>query len=305
MTPFLRRFGTYNAAKKTYKLPSDLQSLMNSLPLLGKFLGTILVGPVIERIGHRWAMCFTCGIQVVGPIIQVTSKTPAQFIVGRFLVYTAVGLVENIVPTYQSEIAPAALRGFFVGSIQLCLTFGSLIAGIVNESMSKRRDDSGWQIATAIQALPALIILCLLWVTPNSPRWLVFNDRSDEALKVLKTVRKKEAVESGMPELEIAAMRDEGQIGRRQKGAWMELFNAKNRRRTGIACTIMTFQQLTGVTFSSSYGPTFYKSVGLADMAFIYAVSVHLGKPLEFLLCCVFMYSPLFTYRSSTTQHPL
>ena len=34
----------------------------------------------------------------------------------------------------------------------------------------------------------------------------------------------------------------------------------------------MTFQQLTGVTFSSSYGPTFYRQVGLADMAFIYAV---------------------------------
>lgn len=34
----------------------------------------------------------------------------------------------------------------------------------------------------------------------------------------------------------------------------------------------MSFQQLTGVTFSSSYGPTFYRQVGLADMAFIYAV---------------------------------
>ena len=39
-----------------------------------------------------------------------------------------------------------------------------------------------------------------------------------------------------------------------------------------IACTIMSFQQLTGVTFSSSYGPTFYRSVGLADKAFVYAV---------------------------------
>lgn len=35
----------------------------------------------------------------------------------------------------------------------------------------------------------------------------------------------------------------------------------------------MSLQQLTGVTFSSSYGPTFYRSVGLADMAFVYAVS--------------------------------
>lgn len=96
MTPFLRRFGTHNAKTGKYILASNLQSLLNSLPLLGKFLGAIIVGPIIERVGHRWTMYLTCVIQVVGPIIQVTSKAPAQFIVGRFLVYTAVGLVENV-----------------------------------------------------------------------------------------------------------------------------------------------------------------------------------------------------------------
>lgn len=139
----------------------------------------------------------------------------------------------QVVPTYQSEIAPAPLRGFFVGSIQLCLTFGSLIAGIVNESLSKKTDNSGWQVATALQALPAVIILMLLWFTPNSPRWLVFNDRSDEALQVLRRVRRKEDVDIGKPELEIAAMREEGHIGKRDKGPWKDLFKAQNRRRTG------------------------------------------------------------------------
>lgn len=38
-----------------------------------------------------------------------------------------------------------------------------------------------------------------------------------------------------------------------------------------IAVVIMALQQLTGVTFSSSYGPTFYKLVGLGSMAFAYA----------------------------------
>lgn len=33
----------------------------------------------------------------------------------------------------------------------------------------------------------------------------------------------------------------------------------------------MALQQLTGVTFSSSYGPTFYKQVGLGSQAFAYA----------------------------------
>lgn len=120
-----------------------------------------------------------------------------------------------------------------MGSIQLCLTFGSLVAGIVNESMSHRTDSSGWQIATAIQAAPAVIIICGLWFTPNSPRWLVFNDRSDEALAVLRKVRSKADVENGTPEIEIAAMGEESHVGKREKGPWSDLFNEKNRRRTG------------------------------------------------------------------------
>ncbi|TPX19111.1 uncharacterized protein E0L32_011184 [Thyridium curvatum] len=269
-SPFIREFGSYNATTKKYALPAPTTSLMNSLPLLGKFLGTIVVGPLTERFGHRYTMALTCLIQIIGAVIQVTSHVAPQFIVGRLLVYLAVGLVENVVPTYQSEIAPAALRGFFVGSIQLCLTFGSLIAGIVNNVMAKRTDSTGWQIATSIQVVPPILILLSLYWTPDSPRWLVFKDRSDDALKVLRRVRRRQDVEAGVCELEIAAMREDAGATT-VKGPWKDLIKGNNRRRTNIACSIMSLQQLTGVTFSSSYGPTFYKSVGLGNMAFAYA----------------------------------
>lgn len=71
MTPFMNKFGSYSAAKKAYYLPSRTASLMNSLPLLGKFTGTVVVGPIIERIGHRRAMAVTCLVQIVGAISEI------------------------------------------------------------------------------------------------------------------------------------------------------------------------------------------------------------------------------------------
>ena len=68
MTPFMKRFGTYSEAKKAYALPKETASLMNSLPLLGKFLGTVIIGPIIEKIGHRYAMGVTCLVQIVGAV---------------------------------------------------------------------------------------------------------------------------------------------------------------------------------------------------------------------------------------------
>jgi len=70
MTPFLRQFGTFNETTRKWVLNANTQSLMNSLPLIGKFVGAVIVGPIIERVGHRWTMIGTCCVQIVGPISE-------------------------------------------------------------------------------------------------------------------------------------------------------------------------------------------------------------------------------------------
>jgi MFS transporter, SP family, sugar:H+ symporter len=71
----------------------------------------------------------------------------------------------------------------------------------------------------------------LLTDPEDSPRWLVSKDRSEDALKALSTLRRKEDVDSGLVELEIAALREEGRVVMTKDG-WLALFNSKNRRRT-------------------------------------------------------------------------
>lgn len=69
-SPFLRQFGDYNEKKATWALPTRTVSLMNSLPLLGKFLGWMIVGPVIEPFGHRTSMFYTCFCQIIGAVSE-------------------------------------------------------------------------------------------------------------------------------------------------------------------------------------------------------------------------------------------
>ena len=42
-----------------------------------------------------------------------------------------------------------------------------------------------WRIPSAIQALPSVIQLCLIWFIPESPRWLCSKGREEEALRIL------------------------------------------------------------------------------------------------------------------------
>jgi hypothetical protein len=56
-----------------------------------------------------------------------------------------------IVSTYQSEIVPAAFRGFVVVSLQLFLNAGTIVATGINRAFSTDTSPVGWKTVTGIQ----------------------------------------------------------------------------------------------------------------------------------------------------------
>ena len=66
---------------------------------------------------------------------------------------------------------------WFLGSIAAAwITFGTRN---INNSWS-------WRLPSLLQLCPSLIQLSTIWFLPESPRWLVWNDRHDDAIAALK-----------------------------------------------------------------------------------------------------------------------
>ncbi|KAJ9635683.1 uncharacterized protein PV06_08844 [Exophiala oligosperma] len=275
---FVRQFGTYHASKDKYAFDSLHTSLLSSLAFIGKFIGCIAAGPLIERYGHRVVFYILSVISTIGIIIEITaagtsvgSGRLAQFIVGRIIVYVSVGLVEVDVTTYQSEIVPAPFRGLVIVSLQLFLNAGSVVATGVNKGFSTRTDGLGWKTVTGIQFIfPVLIAIFTLFI-PNSPRWLLSKDREDEAIVALRRIRPKEDGENGNCAAEILAIR-EALHEEVHKAPWFDLVRGTNLRRTMLVVVYYFFQQTTGQAFVSTYQTVFYKQNGYADQAFTYPV---------------------------------
>jgi SP family sugar:H+ symporter-like MFS transporter len=78
--------------------------------------------------------------------------------VGRIVAYYGVGLVENAVPSYQAEIAPAALRGFISGSLMSIVTLGALWGTGMGKAMADYKSKAGWLIPVGIELIPAAIL---------------------------------------------------------------------------------------------------------------------------------------------------
>jgi len=166
----------------------------------------------------------------------MTSQHWAQFTVGRIIAYSAVGLVENAVPAYNAETSPAATRGLLSGSIILVTSLGNLWGSGMSRAYAKEQGDKGWLIATAMQFIPAILILGLVPFTPESPRWLLLKGRKESAKRNLDKIRHKHEVDSGATAAEVDALEQMiGEAKSADSASWLELFRGNYLRRTWVS----------------------------------------------------------------------
>lgn len=177
-------------------------------------------------------------------------------------------LILELVPLYQSETAPKWLRGTIVGTYQLSITIGLLIAAIVNNA-TKDRDDSGsYRIPIAVQFGWAIILFSGSLCLPETPRYLVKIGATDKARASLSRLRRLNLDHPSLNAelLEIQASYDyELSVG---AASWSECYKGINLKRLLTSCALQALQQLTGVNFIFYYGTTFFQNSGISN-AFI------------------------------------
>jgi MFS family permease len=64
-------------------------------------LGSIITPMIADRIGRRWTMLVMSILFILAIIIEVTSKSYWQIVVGRFINYIPMGIAGALVPVYQ------------------------------------------------------------------------------------------------------------------------------------------------------------------------------------------------------------
>jgi SP family myo-inositol transporter-like MFS transporter 13 len=93
---------------------------------------------------------------------------------GRLVVGLGVGVASMIIPVYISEVAPKSLRGQLTTLNTFTITFGQVIAYVINIIYAEK--PSGWRYMFGIGAIPAIIQLIVMPFMPESPRRMVANN---------------------------------------------------------------------------------------------------------------------------------
>src|SRR5207249_5609371 len=173
-----------------------------SSALFGCIIGAVIAGWVAQRLGRKGGLLVAGALFLlsavgsaypelgIGPIGGMGPRALTPFIFYRILCGVGVGIASMLSPLYIAEIAPSQIRGRLVSLNQLSIVFGMLLVYFVNWAIASQGDDAwikstGWRLMLASEAVPAALFAGLLLCVPDTPRWLVMQGRSAQALQIL------------------------------------------------------------------------------------------------------------------------
>lgn len=163
-----------------------------------------------------------------------------------------IGALSMCSPVYIGELAPEHHRGQLATLWQLAITTGIVLVSILNFWLQDW--DDGWRISYAGNIVFALILVGMLTIMPESPRYLVGKEKHMEARQAMAKIRFEEQLDSEMEELILEA-NAEVTLG---VACWSEIFSNDNRMRFRVmlGVALQSIQQLSGINAIMFYAPT-------------------------------------------------
>lgn len=256
--------GAEKTIQKLWDLSSGWQGFTVASSLIGTVIGSIIAGVPAQRYGRKKVLTVIALLYLLSAIGCAITPVWIFFIIFRFIGGLAVGASSVVGPMYIAEVAPARIRGRLAGSFQLMIVAGIFIAYLTNFFFVDM-GDSGWRWMLGIMVIPSSLFAILLRFIPESPRWLVLNNRDEEAKAVFAKTGESNA---------IGLIREEHELSKH--GTKESLFNGKYKKPILYAVLLAMFNQLSGINAILYYAPRIFEMAGF-DKADAYLQPVYIG----------------------------
>lgn len=243
--------------------------LFQSCVNLGFFLGSLVVGYIADRFGRKLCLLATTLVTSLSGVLTAVAPDYTSMLLFRLLQ----GLVSK-----GSWVSGYTLITEFVGSgyrrttailYQVAFTVGLVgLAGVAYAIPN-------WRWLQLAVSLPTFFFLLYYWFVPESPRWLLSQKRTTQAVRIMEQIAQKNGK---VPPADLKMLCLEEDASEKLSPSFADLFRTPNLRKNTLilmylwfSCAVL-YQGLimhVGATGANLYLDFFYSSLVEFPAAFI------------------------------------
>ena len=194
--------GTISNVTAQFGLDTLQQGWYVGCALIGSIIGVLFAGALSDSIGRKKTMLIAATLFCMSAVCCAISADFIQLVCFRIIGGVGIGIVSIVSPIYISEVSPADRRGTMVSLYQLAITIGFLAAYLVNfwiqDAAESSEYGSGvwnhlmkeemWRGMLGSMTVPALLYFIVIFLIPESPRWLIVKGKGDKAIRTLTRI---------------------------------------------------------------------------------------------------------------------
>ncbi|PKY06403.1 putative transporter [Aspergillus campestris IBT 28561] len=241
--------------------------ILSAIMSLGSLAALPAVPYTADILGRRMGILIGCLIMILGVVLQSIGATYGMFLAARFLIGFGVAIAHGASPLLITELVHTQHRAIFTTIYNTTWYFGAIVAAWLTFGTNNIKNDWAWRAPSMVQALPSIIQVIFVWFVPESPRFLIYKGKHEQALKVMADAHANGDQEDEVVQLQMHEIKETIRLEKEfESNGWMELIRTKgNRRRILICITAGFFSQWSGNGLVSYYIKMILETVGYTD----------------------------------------
>ena len=203
----------------------SLTGFVTSIYDLGCFAGAILTIFVGEWLGRKRMLIYFTIVMAAGILIQTAAHNMQHLLWGRFIAGVGNGGNTATAPVWHVETSHHTTKGQAVVKEMVVNVLGLVMSNIITLAFSRMTTEAQWRFPLGIQMIYIIVILTMVPILPESPRWLLARHRDTEAKVVLEMLS-----EDDMEE-EFKLIRESVRLEQAVQVSWTKIFRGGQATR--------------------------------------------------------------------------
>ncbi|KAL8291287.1 hypothetical protein RQP46_002265 [Phenoliferia psychrophenolica] len=271
---FVKQFGSIAPGATEFAVEAKHLVIWGAIFSVFQIMGQFAAGWCADRWGRRLSIFSMLFYIYLGVALEIIAKDWKGWLGSKIVVGFGTGYMLAAVPTYVTEIAPREIRGIMLSFFNLAMNIGGLAATIVpwacNSKWGSDVDDvRAFKVPLYIAlGIPTLTLILELFVLVESPWWLLFKGRRDEARASLLRLNggvPGYSVEKDLAQLDYTLQKEQEQTAATREVSFRDCLRGVDARRTFCACFPSLTQNLTGQNLVGTYSTYFFLLAGQKD----------------------------------------